>query len=383
MRTRQFHWNPDSGLSWQGEPGFVPDFVLYFGARALLSDPACFDALRAAFPRSFLVGCSTGGQFDRHSICDDRVLAVAVSFHDSKAKLACVEVSNTLASQACGAELGRALARPDLRAMLVFSDGLMVNGTALVAGLQESVGPTVTISGGLAGDGAAFEETLVGADARPAPGRVAAIGLYGEHLSIQTGNAGGWMPFGPRRTITRSEGNILHELDGRPAFELYRRYLNEEDLLALPGSALLFPLRIEPQGQSGQDVMRTILAIDQQSGAMTFAGDMPQGWSAQLMRGNADRMTESAAEAMRKAQGDAGSEAEGLALLVSCIGRRLLMGQQAVDEVEAAAEAMHARHALIGFYSYGEISPHSASGFCQLHNQTMTVLTVSETSGDA
>ncbi len=241
MRTRQFEWSPEAGLSWHGEAGFSPDFVLYFGARSLLSDPACFDALRAAFPHSSLMGCSTGGQFDQSRIYDDRVLAVAVSFHDSQAKLASTAVTAPQASRACGAELGRALAGPGLRALLVFSDGLGVNGTALVAGLQESVGPTVTISGGMAGDGAAFEETLVGANEAPAPGRVAAIGLYGDHLSIRTGNAGGWVAFGPRRTITRSDGNILHELDGRPAFELYRRYLNEEDLLALPGSALLFP----------------------------------------------------------------------------------------------------------------------------------------------
>ncbi|MCZ8270220.1 MAG: FIST C-terminal domain-containing protein [Beijerinckiaceae bacterium] len=382
MRTRQFDWKPGIGLSWQGEAGFEPDFVLYFGSRALLSDPACYDSLRQTFPHTALVGCSTGGQFDQTQICDDRVLAVAVGFHESRVRLASVEVRSPSHSAEAGAALGRQLAAPDLRAMLVFSDGLSVNGTALVAGLQDAVSPMVTISGGLAGDGAAFERTLVGANAPPASGCVVAIGLYGDHLSIQTGHAGGWTPFGPRRVITRSQGNLLQELDGRPAFELYRRYLDEEDLRALPGSALLFPLRIEPQGQTGQDVVRTILSIDQASGEMTFAGDMPQGWSAQLMRGNSARMAQSAAEAMRQAQPRA-SEAEGLALLVSCIGRRLLMGQRAVNEVEAAAEAMAVRHALIGFYSYGEISPHAQSGFAQLHNQTMTVVTVSETSDEA
>jgi hypothetical protein len=383
MRTRQFHWIPGSGLSWLGEPDFKPDFILYFGARALLADPACFSALKSGFPGTPIIGCSTGGQFDRGEICDDRVLAVAVTFHNSRARLASVDAPAPALSQACGAELGRMLAAPDLRALLVFSDGLTVNGTALVAGLQESVGAGVTISGGMAGDGAAFEQTLVGADMPPASGRVAAIGLYGDNLTIHTGNAGGWIPYGPRRTITKSVGNVLHELDGQPAFELYRRYLNADDLGALPGSALLFPLRIEPPGQSGLDVVRTILAIDQTSGAMTFAGDMPEGWNAQLMRGNSDRMTESAAAAMRQASPDPGSEAEGLAVLVSCIGRRLLMGQRAVNEVEAAAEALASNHALIGFYSYGEISPHSQSGFCQLHNQTMTVLTFSETGGGA
>jgi hypothetical protein len=233
------------------------------------------------------------------------------------------------------------------------------------------------LSGGLAGDGALFERTLVAADCAPKSGLVAALGFYGDDLTIGTGSAGGWDPFGPRRVITRSVGNMLFELDGEPALDLYERYLGADEVKALPGSALLFPLQIDDPASGGRDVMRTILAIDREARSMTFAGDMPQGWTAQLMRGSFDRLANGAAEAARQS-GAVEEQREGFSVLVSCIGRRLLMGQRAIDEVDAAADEISRKHAMIGFYSYGEISPNAQSGFCQLHNQTMTVFSMQE-----
>jgi len=382
MRSRQFDWKPDTGLSWHGEAGFETEFVLYFGAGALLSDPACYNALRKTFPRTALIGCSTGELFDQAQICDDRVLAVAVGFHETRTRLASVDVAKASRSADAGAAIGRQLAAPDLCAMLVFSDGLNVDGAALVAGLQETARPMVTISGRPAGDGVAFGQTLVGANAAPRSGCVAAIGLYGEHLSIETAIAGGHPPFGPRRIITRSRGNGLQEPDGRPAFKPRRRSLDGEDLRLIPGAALLFPLHAEPRHQPGRNQVRMMRSIDQAGGEMIFAGRKPQGWNAQWMRSHSALMAESAAEAMRQAEPGA-CEAEGLALLVSCIGRQLQRGQRAVEKIEAAAEAMAARHALTGFDFRGQVSPHPRPGFSQRHGRTMTLATASETSDEA
>jgi hypothetical protein len=148
----------------------------------------------------------------------------------------------------------------------------------------------------------------------------------------------------------------------------------------LPGTALLFPLLIRDPAQPDHDVVRTILAVDRDARTMTFAGDVPEGWVAQLMRGNFDRLAAGAAEAARQARSGIGAtgEQDSLAVLVSCIGRRLLMGQHVVDEVEAAGVELGHGMPRLGFYSYGEISPHGVSGVCQLHNQTMTVTTISE-----
>jgi hypothetical protein len=271
------------------------------------------------------------------------------------------------------------LLTPDLAGIFILSDGLNVNGSELVAGITEVIGPHIPLTGGFAGDGPQFEETLVGANCAPRSRMVAGIGFYGSAIRIGHGSAGGWDVFGPWRTITRSQGNVLFELDGEPALDLYERYLGDE-AEGLPGTGLLFPLQIENPDNADHRIVRTILAVDRDKRSLTFAGDIPQGWSAQLMRGNFDHLSHGAADAARQAtEGLAdGQAANGVALLVSCIGRRLLMGQRVSEEIEAAGAVLGTQFARLGFYSYGEISPHAVSGICELHNQTMTITTITE-----
>ena len=198
-------------------------------------------------------------------------------------------------------------------------------------------------------------------------------------MRVSTASAGGWDVFGPRRKITASQGNVLRELDGEPALKLYERYLGEDDARGLPGSALYFPLRIADPSQPGRQIVRTVLAVNRDERTLTFAGDMPVGWSAQLMRGVHDRLVAGAADAARQLPARApDSTDDRAAILVSCIGRRLLMGQSVGDEVEAVNEILGAGTRSIGFYSYGELSPHASGGACELHNQTMTITTCEE-----
>ena len=110
---------------------------------------------------------------------------------------------------------------------------------------------------------------------------------------------------------------------------------------------------------------------------MIFAGDVPQDAVAQLMRGHFDRLIEGAAQAALAAK-SANGGSEHLAILVSCIGRKLLLGERIVEEVEAVTATLDEGTAITGFYSYGEISPHPESGRCELHNQTMTITVLSE-----
>ena len=70
-----------------------------------------------------------------------------------------------------------------------------------------------------------------------------AVGLYGEHVKLGHGSKGGWDTFGPERIVTKSDGNVLYELDDKPALALYKEYLGDR-AAGLPGSALLFPLAL-------------------------------------------------------------------------------------------------------------------------------------------
>jgi hypothetical protein len=382
MRIGQLSWSEASGWTSGGTLGDAT-LLLYFGSRQALACGARYQELRGMFPRAHILGCSTGGQIRNDDVTDDEIVAAALSFNATKLRLACEPVEGSDHSRACGETIGRALQGDDLAGIFVLSDGLNVNGSELVAGITSIVGQKIPLTGGLAGDGPLFQDTLVGADCAPRNHRVAAVGFYGSAIRIGHGSAGGWDEFGPRRHITRSHGNVLLELDGEPALDLYERYLGEEDIKGLPGTALLFPLRIRNPERPDHDIVRTVLSVDRNKRSMTFAGDMPQGWVGQLMRGNFDRLAAGAAHAAQQACAKLGHVVNSveIAVLVSCIGRRLLMGQHTIDEIEAAGEEIGAEVPRLGFYSYGEISPHSMSGVCELHNQTMTVTTISEAAG--
>jgi hypothetical protein len=376
--TASLSWNAIEGWQSQRAP-FAPNLVLYFGSRDALSAAARYQELRAMFPNACLMGCSTGGQICADEIIEDGINAIAIRFDATTLRSAIESTPEAGNARICGEAIGRALASDDLAGVFVLSDGLNVNGSELVAGIGMHVG-NVPISGGLAGDGSQFVETIVGLDCAPASGKIAAVGFYGNSIKIGHGSAGGWDVFGPKRRITSAKGNVLFQLDGRPALDLYERYLGADEIEALPGSALLFPLQIHDPRRPDHQVVRTILAVDHDKRSMTFAGDMPEGWVAQLMRGNFDRLADGAGEAALLARGSLGDfeGSDGVAILVSCIGRKLLMGQQTAAETEAAGAALGPHLKRVGFYSYGEITPHATSGICELHNQTMTITTMVE-----
>jgi hypothetical protein len=379
MRTQQLTWNNRSGWTLPAAQTGDVSLVLYFGARDALNSGARYNEMRGMFPDAHIMGCSTGGQINNNDVNDDEIVAAAISFDATRLKLCRQEIRDTQGSRRYGEALGGELCSDDLAGVFVLSDGLNVNGSELVAGISKAIGAAIPLTGGLAGDGASFKETLVGADCAARAHMIAALGFYGSAIRIGHGSAGGWDLFGPRRHVTKSVGNVLFELDNEPALDLYERYLGPEESKGLPSSALLFPIQVYDLNEPDSAVVRTVLAIDRETRSMTFAGDIPQGWTAQLMRGNLDRLAAGAGDAARQARNglNAADSDHRISILVSCIGRRLLMGQRTVDEIEAVGAELGAGTRL-GFYSYGEISPHAKSGHCELHNQTMTVTTLAE-----
>jgi hypothetical protein len=279
-------------------------------------------------------------------------------------------------SHAAAVYLAQTLDDSQLSHVMVFSDGLNVNGTELALGLREHLPESVAVTGGLAGDSDRFQRTLVCSNETPVSSRIAAIGFYGDRLRVGYGSLGGWDTFGPERLITRAKDNVLYELDNESALDLYKMYLGEH-AKRLPSSALLFPLALRSE-HGGNSLVRTILSIDDEAKSMTFAGDMPEGTYAQLMKANFDRLIDGAADAARYSLDGLGSFVPDLAVLISCVGRKLVLKQRVEEEVESVRDMLGPQAVLTGFYSYGEISPHGGVKKCELHNQTMTVTTFTE-----
>lgn len=347
--------------------------VTVFGASSFIHDPEPIRQLVSAYPNSHIIGCSSSGEIYEVMLADES-LAVAVARFDHTGLRMAIAPTASDTSHEAGSELARQLAGPDLAAVFVLSDGLNVNGSDLVEGLNETL-PGITITGGLAGDGDRFEQTWTLVDGKPVAGFVTGVGFYGDAVHVGHGSKGGWDRFGPERLVTRSRDNVLFELDGEPALDLYKHYLGEL-ASGLPATGLLFPLALRANEQDEKQLVRTILAVDEEAHSLVFAGDVPEGYRAQLMQANFDRLVGGAETAAELAIPGAVA-GDYLTIAISCVGRRLVLGERSEDELEAVGHVLPEGNNQVGFYSYGEISPY-AGGSCDLHNQTMTVTVVTE-----
>lgn len=378
MKIAQDTWTGPSAWVTQidGLGQAEPQLIFVFGERSALADSRVTRRYRDLYPQALIVGCSTSGEIEDTRVHDNSVVATLVHFEHTTVAIARAAVESAQDSAKAGASLASQLDQPGLRHVLVFSDGLNVNGTALAQSLRDHLPASVAVTGGLAGDGAQFAHTSVLINDSMQDKQLVAVGLYGDRLNIGYGSLGGWDSFGPSRVVTQSEGNVLYELDGQPALALYKQYLGPHTE-QLPASALLFPLSIQSQDDQTA-LVRTILSVDEASGSMTFAGDIPQGSTARLMKANCDRLVDGAAGAATTGRDKLGESHVELALLISCVGRKLVLKQRVEEEVEAVREVLGASAVLTGFYSYGEICPSGAFTQCELHNQTMTITTLSE-----
>jgi len=369
MQVEQLLWTKEKG--WSAKPALTEaNLVIYFGGYDVLSQKNCYQELKSFYPNAHILGCSTGGEILEAQVLDNSVVVAAMHFSKTTLEAVSMRVEHSEDSFKAGQLFAQKLNKPGLRNIFLLSDSIHINGSDLVRGLYSILDERVIVTGGLAADGAEFKHTIAGLDCEPESHMVAAIGFLGDALQVSYGCVGGWSPFGPERVITRSEGKTLYELDGKPALALYKQYLGEE-AERLPGSGLFFPLSIRPTKDSQHAIVRTTMGINEKENAVIFADEVPTGYVAQLMRGEfallVDGATKAASLAMREQPG------QQLAILISCVGRKLLMGESISDETEAVADMFGHRIPTIGFYSHGEICHQQFTNICGLHNQTMTI----------
>jgi hypothetical protein len=350
--------------------------VVIFGGAEYFDIPQPFEELKEQFPSSHIIGCSTAGEINGASISDSSLTVAVVRFEKTQLRSFSVPLSSSEHSYQTADSLAQQLDADDLKSVFVLSEGLHVNGSELVRGFNERLSDSVVITGGLAADGDRFERTWVIHDGKPTVSYVSAVAFYGGDVCVGHGSKGGWDIFGPERKVTRSKGNVLFELDGKPALDLYKEYLGEM-AADLPASALRFPLSLREDMDSEKKLVRTILAVSEEDNSMTFAGDIPEGSLARLMHTNVDRLIDGAEEAALMTKERMNETDDVFAIAISCVGRRIVMGESTEDEIEATLDIFPTQTQQIGFYSYGELSPY-ATGSCDLHNQTMTLTTFAE-----
>ena len=349
--------------------------VFVFGERKCLEIIEPYSHLSSLFPSAEIIINSTAGEIYQDKVNTETIIVTAIEFEKTSVRAVQVQIQSHLDSRMVGSQIAEKLFTNDLTAIFIISDGAKVNGSELIAALNEKTNNQIPVSGGLAGDEARFEKTLVGLNQNADSGNVVGIGFYGKNLKVGHGTMGGWEGFGPEREVTKSEYNVLYRIGDKAALDIYKEYLGKY-ADELPGAALLFPLSMRVT-EEDEPLVRTILSIDEENKSMVFAGDMPEGSLVRFMRANLDRVIGASATAAQNSLVSFG-DAPDLAILISCVGRKLVMGQRTDEEIESVREIFGNKTIMTGFYSYGEISPNNQNARCELHNQTMTITTFTE-----
>jgi hypothetical protein len=373
LHFQQGEWG---GAEHLQRPGQDYSLVLVFADRLLMQQHSLVEDLRKTFPAAQIVIGSTAGEIYGKKKFLGTAVAAALFFEHTKIQAVCRNLSAASDSFELGKAVAAELPSEGLKYVYVLSDGNRVNGSQLVLGINEVLAKDVLVTGGMAGDSDRFQATLTGLNEDVQEGNVILVGFYGDRIQVGYSTQGGWLYLGPDRVITSSVGNILYEIDGQPALDLYKRYLgsfSEE----LPGSALLFPLALLSDNAEDAPLVRTILSIDEASKSMIFAGDVPQGARVRLMRAGLQELVDAAGEVGKQAMVNV-KQQPSFGLVMNCVGRRLVLGHRADEELESIVSGLHTDVPFAGFYSYGEFSPMQQPGMtCNLHNQTV-VLTIFE-----
>ena len=353
----------------------LANVVFLFGDTDFIKEEKRFFELAELFPNAKIVGCSSSGNILNSQVTKFPIVATAISFEKAFVEISSITFKEEDDIEQISQNLINNLPKENLKHIFLMSDGLLINGSELTRGINK-INKFVPVTGGMAGDGARFYETYVIANSAPSQRTIVAIGFYGDSLTVQSGCFAGWSEFGTQRTITKSTGNILYEIDGQPALDLYKKYLGEY-ASDLPNSGLRFPLNIKENEDSSHEVIRTLLGINEEDKSITFAGDVPVGYRARLMKPDIDELIDGAGKAAEVITKTNDKTAFGL--IVSCVGRKIVMNQLIDDELEIIQDILGENVLLSGFYSYGEIAPFQDNLLnCELHNQTMTLTTIYE-----
>lgn len=375
MKINQARREKNGNWEFNQKSKLARPLVFVFGDRFILESEGIYEEIRELFPDGELVFGSTSGEIMETHVYDETITLTAIEFEKTQFKIVHENVSDFVDIEKMGRAIADQFDKTGLRHLFIVSDGSFVNGSGLIEGLESDKSFNATITGGLCGDGARFEKTLTSYNESPKQGEVVAIGFYGDSLEVSYANYGGWTPFGPERTITKSVGNILYEIDGQPALDLYKTYLGEK-AKELPQAALLYPLTVQ-QSENEEPLVRTILNIDEEANSMILAGDVPVNSKVQLMMCTMDDIAEGASNAAEYAMRDRKKSPE-LAILVSCVGRKLVLAGRTEEEIEEVMDIVGDQAKITGFYSYGEMAPFAGKNECLLHNQTMTLTLMSE-----
>jgi len=350
--------------------------LFLFGSKEFICNKEIFNKIKIKYPCANIIGCTTSGDIFKDQVSDDILTITAVYFENTEIKFFSSELIDFDKCYEKGLEVAESIPVENLSHVFLIAEGINMNGSKLVEGFVDGLPEHVKITGGLAAEGQGFKETFVIANDYARQNLIGAVAFYGNRIKIGFGSVGGWDTFGIERTVTKSKGNILYELDGKPALDLYKEYLGDYSS-KLPVSGLLFPLNIRSDDNK-YSYVRTVSGIDEDNKSLKFAGEIPQGYYGKLMRANFNNLINGSMRAAEDCLKSINYKNPHLAILISCFGRRVVLNQMIDEEIEAVRSILGNDVIFTGFYSNGEIAPTNKNHITEFHNQTMTITLIGE-----
>ncbi len=379
MKVEQMQWTESAG--WSPEiPGTLAtdaNLVLVFGSTEHLKNKRHITNIRKAYPNALISGCSTAGEIFDVTVLDSSLSITAIHFERTQLQTTHARINNPEDSFRCGKKLAQTISHQGLRHVFVLSDGLNINSNELISGLNEQLPSGVTITGGLSGDAGHFEETLVLWQDKAQSHVVTLIGLYGKALKIGFSSLGNWGSLKPEHADTHTSNNTLYEIDGKSALELYKSHLGEHAAYR-PTTDTQPPAGVRSADRDARPT-KTSLTPDENEQSMAFTSNILAGNHYHLTKENVNRPVDDTIAATKIDPSTLNKSSAELAILISCVRRKMTLRQKTKQEIEGIREMLGPQPILTGFYSYGEISPFSPDTHRKSHNQTMTITLFSET----
>lgn len=345
--------------------------------------------VRSVSGDTLLVGASTAGEIttngpaNKHSVVVMAIKSDTIKFYGG---VGTNVAEDSFAAGKAAAEATKSQTQEEFSAFIMFPDGLVGNGAAVVKGILSSLGEHFPVVGGAAGDDFKFEKTYQHLNDKVYSGSVVGVGLVGE-FAFGIGVKHGWLPIGKPRKVTKSVGSVLHELDGKPAITIYDEYFGEKEAAALRTEtlgklALNYPLGMKIEG-SDEMLLRAPFAVDKE-GSITCGAEIPENSLIQLMMGSKDKAIVVAKEAAKNAVAQLNGAKPKAVIIFNCIARNKLFGANSGEEITEIQKEVGASTPLIGFYTYGEQAPFGGEvrnlAKCNpaFHNETVVIAVIGE-----
>ena len=375
--TFSFTYKRDSG--WSAD---FPDvdsamtLVVVFADNASWEDRWALSELKHAFPNSIIVGCGASETVHNGKLLTDSISVGIIKFQSTEIKFASADLSDSADSQSAGRRIAEGLKHPNLKGVLLFTNGLVVEATDLVRGIQEDLPAGIPIAGGLASDRDLLH-CWVNANGELRDDAVCAVGLIGDKVELVCASGGGWAPASDRHVATKTLGKTLYEIDGQRAYDVLTERLEKKTSQISPWALDIANQTIALKFE-GVDLVRSILGSDKQKGCLELAGDIPEGVEIEFMESTVDEIIDGVDEVAHGIRmKTVGLTDNSLSVVFGCVGRVCILGDRTSEEVSVLKAAIGENIAQVGMYGLGEILT-TTCGYPQVHNLTMAAAVIRE-----